>query len=246
MFCYKCGEQMAEGVAFCPKCGAKYVYTEDVQQPMGAATSADEPQQVAVDAPIITENTTYNQTLEENSARRKLTTIGRILMYGSMILLFFNFPISPAVLVAGFAIGTILSIIGAKRPLGFNKILEFVVAVILLVVVAGFTLSSDGAGDKYVKLVKEGTLSGYPQMTVGEAFDDFLENSKWESGLSDDNVRFVNVTGEALFLDEEVEITVQFIVDEKNGSFQYNACEMDGAPQNDIFFFGLIKAIYGD
>ena len=72
-------------------------------------------------------------------------------------------------------------------------------------------------------------------MTVGEAFDGFLSDPKWESGLSDDNVRFVNVKGGALYFGEEAELAVQFIiVDEKEGSFQYNACEVDGTPQNNL------------
>ena len=164
-----------------------------------------------------------------------------------MLLLFLHLPISPAILVAGVAIGIILSAIGAKRPLGLSKIIELVVAVILLVVVGFSTLSSGGTGDKYVQLVKSGTLDGYPQMTVGEAFDGFLSDPKWESGLSDDNVRFVNVKGGALYFGEEAELAVQFIiVDEKEGSFQYNACEVDGTPQNNLVFWGLLETIYGD
>ena len=57
------------------------------------------------------------------------------------------------------------------------------------------------------------------KMTVGEAFGGFLDNPKWESGLSDDNVRFSNVTGKILYYDEEVEIVVQFIVDEETEFF---------------------------
>lgn len=125
---------------------------------------------------------------------------------GALLLLFLHLPISPAILVAGVAIGIILSAIGAKHPLGLSKIIELVVAVILLVVVGFSTLSSGGTGDKYVQLVKSGTLDGYPQMTVGEAFDGFLSDPKWESGLSDDNVRFVNVKGGALYSGEEAEL----------------------------------------
>ena len=65
--------------------------------------------------------------------------------------------------------------------------------------------------------------------------------------MSDDNVRFVNVKGGALYFGEEAELAVQFIiVDEKEGSFQYNACEVDGTPQNNLVFWGLLETIYGD
>ncbi len=57
--------------------------------------------------------------------------------------------------------------------MGFSKIIELVSAVILLVVIGVYVTSSGGASDKYIQVVKEGTLDGYPQMTVGEAFDSF-------------------------------------------------------------------------
>ena len=245
MFCHKCGAQMIEGAAFCPKCGTKAVHTDDNQQPMNTATPIVEPQQADAEVPPIAENT--KRTPKASGGLRKAAIIGRVLMWGSLLLLFLHLPINPAILVAGVAIGIILSAIGAKRPLGLSKIIELVVAVILLVVVGFSTLSSGGTGDKYVQLVKSGTLDGYPQMTVGEAFDGFLSDPKWESGLSDDNVRFVNVTGGALYSGEEAELAVQFIiVDEKEGSFQYNACEVDGTPQSNLVFWGLLETIYGD
>ena len=245
MFCHKCGAQLVEGAAFCPKCGTKAVHTDDDQQPMNTATPIVELQQADAEVPPIAENT--KRTPKASDGLRKVAIIGRVLMWGALLLLFLHLPISPAILVAGVAIGIILSAIGAKRPLGLSKIIELVVAVILLVVVGFSTLSSDGTGDKYVQLVKSGTLDGYPQMTVGEAFDGFLSDPKWESGLSDDNVRFVNVKGGALYFGEEAELAVQFIiVDEKEGSFQYNACEVDGTPQNNLVFWGLLETIYGD
>ena len=245
MFCHKCGAQMVEGAAFCPKCGTKAVHTDDDQQPMNTATPIVELQQADAEVPPIAENT--KRTPKASDGLRKVAIIGRVLMWGALLLLFLHLPISPAILVAGVAIGIILSAIGAKRPLGLSKIIELVVAVILLVVVGFSTLSSGGTGDKYVQLVKSGTLDGYPQMTVGEAFDGFLSDPKWESGLSDDNVRFVNVKGGALYFGEEAELAVQFIiVDEKEGSFQYNACEVDGTPQNNLVFWGLLETIYGD
>lgn len=255
MFCHKCGAQVAEGAAFCHKCGAKVVSEDAAQQganmlptddvPNNTSTPAVEPQQADTVKLTIAEDTT-NKFPKENRGLHIAANIGRVLMWGSLILLFFNLPISPAILVAGAAIGIILSALGAKRPLGLSKIIEMVVAVILLVVVAVTTLSSGGTGDKYVRIVKEGTLEAYPQITVGEAFDGFLRDPKWESGLTDDHVRFVNVTGGILYYEKDAELAVQFFVDEKDETFRYNACEIDGVPQNNLVFLGLLEIIYGD
>lgn len=248
MFCPKCGAKMIESAEFCQKCGAKVVHTDDSQQPRNT-TPIVEPQKAVAKAPPIIENT--QRTPKANSGLRNAAIIGRILMWGSTALWFLMWfgllPISPVIPGIGIPIGIILSVLGMKRPWGLSKIIELVVAVVLLVIIVVSTLSSGGSGDKYVQMVKGGTLEAYPQMTVGEAFDGFLSNPKWESGLSDDNVRFVNVKGGALYFGEEAELAVQFIiVDEKEGSFQYNACEVDGTPQNNLIFWGLLETIYGD
>ena len=250
MFCHKCGAQIAEGAAFCQKCGTKVVHTDDVQQPMDTTTPIAEPQSAGAVGPMIAEDTPSNHTPKENNGLHKAATIGSILMWGSLAVLaltsFLHLPIPPAIPVAGAAIGIILSTLGAKRPWGLSKILELVSAVVLLVIVVVFTLSSGGTGDKYVQLVRDGTLAAYPQMTVGEAFNGFLSNPKWESIRSDDESRFVNVTGGIIYDDEEAEIVVQFIVDEENESFQYYACEINNIPQNDLVVWGLFETIYGD
>ena len=186
MFCHKCGAQLVEGSAFCPKCGTKVMQEEAAQHPADAPTSGIQPQN---DQPAAPENTP-----KPKGKSSKIGIIGRVLMWGSLLLLFFS---GLPIFAIGAVIGTILSVVGTKRPWGLSKIIELVVAVIVLVIALVTTLSSGGSGDKYIQMVKDGTLNGYPQMTVGEAFDGFLSSPKWESGLSDDNVRFVNVTGGA-------------------------------------------------
>lgn len=125
-----------------------------------------------------------------------------------------------------------------------NLIIGIVIAVIIF---SGmFSFLASGHKDKYVEIVKMGILEAYPQKTVGEAFNDYLEHATWESGLSEDGQRFVNVRGEILYLDNNAEIVVQFLVDKDDETFTYNACEMDGVPQNDYFVWMLFENVYGD
>jgi hypothetical protein len=123
------------------------------------------------------------------------------------------------------------------------NIIETLVGVVLLVFAISFGFGLIG-GDQYVRIVKSGTLEAYPQKTVGKAFDDFLSNPRWESGLSDEGERFVNVRGEVLYIDEEVELAVQFIIDKDNKTFSYNASEINGVPQNNLVFWNLLETIY--
>lgn len=249
MYCQKCGTQVAEGSAFCPKCGTKLVGDEAVSQ-----TTAIPQHEPIASVSTITEDTQQapsNNTTKVNGGLRKVANIGRVLLGISILLLLlcslFSLPINPIIIVGGVAIGTILSALGLKRPFGMTKIIELVVACILLVAAIAYAVSfSGGRGDKYVQMVRGGFLDGYPQKTVGEAFDDFLDNPKWESGVSEDGERFVNVKGGILYLNKEAELAVQFFVDEKNEAFQYNACEINGVPQNNLIFWGLLEAVYSN
>lgn len=117
----------------------------------------------------------------------------------------------------------------------------------MLVLITVGPIFSGGGNDKYVKMVKNGTLEAYPQMTVGEAFDGYLSKPKWESGISEDDERFVNVKGGIKYYDKDAELAVQFfITDEKEGSFEYHACEINGVPQNNFVVLGLFETIYGE
>lgn len=240
MFCHKCGAQIAEGAAFCQKCGAKVIPAEPVDIPIHNVEDQQDR--------IVTNDTQQAPTNKNAKRNRGLFTvarIGRILIGGSLLLLlpFWHLPINPVFPVAGVAIGIILSAFGS-RPLGLSKIIELAVAVVLLVVIAVSVMSSGGGSDQYIQMVKGGTLNGYPHMTVGKAFDNFLDDPKWESGLSDDNVRFVNVKGGILYYDEEAELVVQFFVDETTESFQYNACKINCIPQNNLVFWSLLETVY--
>jgi len=243
----QCGAQISDEAAFCPKCGTKVVYGDIAQQPIDIPVHDAEGLQ-ADEAAVNIQQIPSNNTAKANGGLRKAASIGSVLMWGSLLLLLLStilsLRINPAIFVSIAAIGMILSLFGPK-PLSLSTKIQAVVGVILIVVIIVTSVRPSGGGnDKYVQIVKEGTLDAYPQMTVGEAFDDFLDNPKWESGVSDNGERFVNVTGEILCDGDKTEIIIQFIVDKKDRAFQYNACEIDGIPQSDLIVWGLLETIY--
>lgn len=126
------------------------------------------------------------------------------------------------------------------------KKLIFGIVIVVVIICGVFALLASDHKDKYIEIVKMGILEAYPQKMVGEAFNDYLDHVTWESGLSEDGQRFVNVRGEILYLDNNAEIVVQFLVDKDDETFTYNACEMDGVPQNDYFVWMLFENVYGD
>lgn len=136
----------------------------------------------------------------------------------------------------------------------FSGILKGILILVGLVIVISFLKScTDGSlatnfnnvlHAQEITMVKDGKLHSYPNKTVGEAFDGFLTDSKWEAGVSEDGQTFVNVTGGALYLEKSVEVVVQFYVDADAGTFEYHACEINGVPQSDLIIWGLLEKAY--
>ena len=54
----------------------------------------------------------------------------------------------------------------------------------------------------------------------------------------------VNATGKITYMDKEVKAEIQFIVNKDNGTFNMNAFEMNGIPQNVFMVAGLINKMF--
>jgi hypothetical protein len=149
--------------------------------------------------------------------------------------------------MADVATTTQLEAIKTENKKGMRKFVTCVIWVCIMIGSAYILLSlfgGSGSSDKLIDLVRNGTLNNYPHKTVGEAFDGYLSNAKWEAGVSEDGQTFVNVSGGILVLGQKSEIRVQFIVDVDKGTFQYNACEINGVQQSDLIFWGLLENVY--
>lgn len=267
MFCPKCGNQINEGEGFCGQCGAKLTGDE------AEASQESAVGQQASDAAETEQQVVFDDTVKEKGKWAIIAVFGGCLLYIASTLIgmigllelssyILNREISSriywifgCVIVVGNIIMTILrnrENIKISRAKGLFTCGIIAVAAICIVIFLAPTEDSSGNGsgsgsDKYVRMVKTATLEAFPQKTVGDAFDDYLKNPKWESGLSEDGIRYVNVSGKILIYGEETDIAVQFVFkDEKAGMFSYNACKLNGIPQNDLFVWGLMEAIYNE
>jgi hypothetical protein len=149
--------------------------------------------------------------------------------------------------MADVATTTQLEAIKTENKKGLRKFVTCVIWVCIMIGSAYILLSlfgGCGSSDKLIDFVRNGTLGNYPQKTVGEAFDGYLSNTKWESGVTDDGRTFVNVIGGASVIGQKSEIKIQFMVDMDKGSFEYYACEINGVPQNYLIFWGLLENVY--
>lgn len=258
MFCPKCGTQILEEAKFCQKCGMKLIVNaEDKKQKMlmeqGTAESK-ESQTVQFPTSKITKDKDGQEGADnEKAATGKTELFGNkhlsknIVVAALLIFVLIIVLASPLVRIVLTCFGAIIGVIAKFRREPKKLAVGIGIAIVAAIVATAVFGKNSGQNDKYVLVVKNGTLEAYSQKTVGKAFDDYLGNPKWESGISEDGVRFVNVTGEILYYDKETDLLVQFIIEnEKTGSFSYNACELNGVPQNNLFVWGLLEAIYND
>jgi hypothetical protein len=100
------------------------------------------------------------------------------------------------------------------------------------------------SSDENVQRVKASKLSGYTNKTIGEAIDGFFANPKWSSGTSEQGVEFVNAEGKITYANKEVNAVLQFKLSKDKKTFEVNALEFNGVPQNQLMIAGLLDKIY--
>lgn len=114
--------------------------------------------------------------------------------------------------------------------------------VIVFVALASFGLVGRSAWDNSrIRLVKQGKLDACSHATVEKIVNGFMGNPTWESGLAEDRTAFVNVRGDIFVNDRKVRALIQFAVDTKRDTFQFQALEYNGVPQPVLVAAGLFE-----
>lgn len=113
----------------------------------------------------------------------------------------------------------------------------------ILILFLALLLNSCGESEM-VSLIKNGTLENYPEKNLGIAIDNYFGTPYWTSGESEDGEKFVNIEGRILFMDKEVDALLQYTISADNTSFEYSALELNGIPQSNLIYLGLIESMY--
>ncbi|MDE5977381.1 MAG: hypothetical protein K2G70_02790 [Turicibacter sp.] len=92
--------------------------------------------------------------------------------------------------------------------------------------------------NSYVKLVKNGELLSYPNIEVGQAFESYFDNTKWEYFESTEGEDIVEFNGECLLLDERVNVTIQFNVNLDGEEFNIQYLGID-----DVASFWMLPSL---
>lgn len=120
---------------------------------------------------------------------------------------------------------------------------KMIFSVVGIAFIAFIFLSIFGFTDnEYVRMVKNGSLSGYPNVKVGQAFEEYFANTTWEYFESTEGEDVVEFNGKCLFLDEKVEVTMQFIVDLEDEMFHIDYFALDDV-SSFLMLSGLLDAV---
>lgn len=117
-----------------------------------------------------------------------------------------------------------------SSPLRYLLILVPIIFVILL-------LSVLFNENKFVKVVKDGYFEGYPNISVGDAFEEFFYDPEWSytdlEGKSDSGIKHsVEFEGSCYINDVQTKVTMWFVVDDTDEeTFWLNGGYIEGSPE---------------
>ena len=102
------------------------------------------------------------------------------------------------------------------------------------------------ATDKHVLAVKNGAPVLIPQITYGQAFEEFFSNPTWKYFEGEGGEDVVEFTGGCTYLDEEVKARLQFILSKDDDTFEQGALSFNDVPQTNLITAAMIYKAFSD
>ncbi len=129
-----------------------------------------------------------------------------------------------------------------------SAIVKAVIVTVVFCGIAWFFLDTSGGisseDDRYIDFVKNGSPEAYPDITYGEAFSDFFSNCHWQYFKGDNETDVVEFSGDCLYRDAEVTVTLQFILDVDEGTFEAGYLAFNDVPQVALVEYALINKAF--
>lgn len=145
--------------------------------------------------------------------------------------------------------GLIIAIIAGKNarkelPVGRQEFKWANVALTVFLSVASATIMQvaiEGATpSQEIATIKQSNLGMCPTATVEEMVDGFMRDPSWESDITEEGIKIVNISGDITYADKPVRAVLQFFFSEDETSFEYNAFEINEVPQNQLIAGSLL------
>lgn len=213
MKCQACGAEIANDAEFCNYCGEKVEQSQN---------TGNESVEEAVNTKSSEDKYTGREIVDRVA---KFITGGLAFISGIMAIgAFFGFfdknPVPFLILICVVCFVDWLEKKLPKLPTIFFALFEIIALIIC------FNISSNVGT---VSAIKEGSPDQYPNITYGQAFDDYFANPKWETcGQDEDGNEIVKFTGTCTYLDSDAVAEVKFKIYEEQDSFVVSSVKLNG------------------
>ncbi len=99
---------------------------------------------------------------------------------------------------------------------------------------------------KYIQMVKNGSPKDYPDETYGDRFDIFFSNCRWKYIKGTEGQDVVEFTGICMYDEKETTARIQFVLDVRHKTFDFEYLELAGEPQNELMKLVLLEKVFED
>lgn len=96
--------------------------------------------------------------------------------------------------------------------------------------------------DEYVTSVREGSFKSYPNIAIGDAFDQYFDDGEWKSFKSKDGERVVEFNGVTEGRKKDLKVKIQFII-YKDDTFKIHYVSWDGKSVGPLLYMAMIDDI---
>lgn len=252
LFCSQCGKQIPLGSVFCPVCGAKIIPPEsnkNVIQGINMDSAKNAIMNAKAEASKVISKGIDVDAVKDFAANAK-SGASKVISQGIDVEAVKSFATeakegASKVVTQGVDINAAKQYIEqAKTDEKKRKTLISIAGVILVVIVLVVLVSSQFGGNRYINMVKKGTIGDYTSETVGKAFDDFFGSEKWKYKKIDGD-HIVTFTGECSLNGEDADVEIDFIVDPDDDTFMVSSLSCNGEDMGLFALAGLCESIYG-
>uniref|UniRef100_UPI0011213F28 hypothetical protein n=1 Tax=Nitrospira cf. moscoviensis SBR1015 TaxID=96242 RepID=UPI0011213F28 len=110
----------------------------------------------------------------------------------------------------------------------------------ILLLVATFAQIVGCRESAEVKIVKQSSVNACSNKTMEQMVAGTFVSPSWVGSKTESGIRFVSINGKIQYLGKTVDGLLKFTFDETGDAFHYGAFEMNGVPQNDFLYMGLV------
>ena len=236
----KCGKEF-EG-NFCPNCGRPAIETNDENKEKLSSCEQIKKDKKNVEDNIVNKEDKTDKFMDKFTVIR---TKGISICCGlAAIFMFYKGEIIPAILllICGECIGGWIKLPIKKR----TSTCLGVLGLILAIIISAFTGEKIENKNACIEAVKNSTTTEYPDVTFGEAFNNYFVNPKWELKENDEDKYIVTFTGDCTYNNSPISVRTDFTVYKSSDEVELSYLSYNDVAQTELSQMELTYTVFED